>query len=332
MRNANNSITKLCGLAVLILFLALTPFLAYAQEMKEAADLYNAAAKSYKENPTEALKSAEKAIQICTKINDEEANKLKGQALILVPLAHIELGKKLFKAGDLDGSVEHLRKAQKGAEENKDTKSYNLATRFLANVLFSKSTKELKAGSFQNAIDLANESFSYNKTVEALLVIGQAQDSLKQYDAMLNTYEQGITLAKTTNGKNNLKYLTDLRILSTNYLKKESQQCQDKKQYDDAIRFLNRATKIDERDAELYAALAVCFMAKNNNDSVIINTNIAIENAPLTMDKAQLYFLKAQALQAKGEKDAACEAYKEAAVGQFKEAAEHQRKDVLKCK
>ncbi len=301
-----------------------------AQDMKEAADLYNGAAKTYKQNPHEALKSAQKSIDICTKLDSEESKELKAKGIKMLPLVYVEISKSYYKQGKGDESIAALREAKKIAEENKDANGNNIATSKLASVLYIESTKKIKAGEFEKAIEMANESYSYKeKSVDPLLVVACAQDSLKRYDDMLDTYEKGIAIAKATN---NLQRLTDMRILATNYLKRESQALQDKKQVDDAIVLLNRAVKFDERDPEIYSALAVCFKAKNNSDSIIVNTNLAIENAPLTMDKTQLYFLKAQALQAKGDNEGACEAYKEAAFGTFKDAAEHQMKEVLKCK
>lgn len=301
-----------------------------AQDMKEAADLYNGAAKSYKQNPQEALKSATKSIEICTKLNTDESKELKSRGIKMIPKIHVEISKVYYRQGKVNESLDALRTAKKMAEENQDAEVSKFATSTLASVLYIESAKLVKAGEYEKAIAFANESCSYKeKSVDPLLVIARAQDSLKRYDEMLDTYEKGIGIAKATN---NLQRLTDMRILATNYLKKESQGLQDKKKMDDAIVLLNRAVKFDERDPEVYAALAVCFKAKNEHDSVVANANLAIDNAPLTMDKTQLYFLKAQALQAKGDTNGACEAYKEAAFGSFKEAAEHQMKEVLKCK
>ena len=301
-----------------------------AQDMKEAADLYNGAAKTYKQKPQEALKSAQKSIEICNQLDTDESKELKAKGIKMLPLVYVEISKIYYKQGKGDECIAALREAKKIAEENKDANGNNIATSKLASVLYIESTKKIKAGEFEKAIEMANESYSYKeKSVDPLLVVACAQDSLKRYDDMLDTYEKGIAIAKATN---NLQRLTDMRILATNYLKRESQALQDKKQVDDAIVLLNRAVKFDERDSEIYSALAVCFKTKNNSDSIIVNTNLAIENAPLTMDKTQLYFLKAQALQAKGDNEGACEAYKEAAFGTFKDAAEHQMKEVLKCK
>lgn len=312
------------------LLLALPILAVRAQEMKEAADLYNAAATSYKQTPVEALKSVQQSIAICNQLDSDESKELKAKALSIVPRIHVEVGKILYKQQKIEECLNELRTARKAAQENNDETMVAYATGTLASVLYVESTKSIKAGEYQKAIDMANESFSYkDKSVDPLIVIARAQDSLKRYDEMLDTYEKGIAIAKATN---NLQRLTDMRILATNYLKKESQDLQDKKKVDEAITLLNRAVKIDERDAEVYSALAVCFKTKNENDSIIYNADLALDNAPITMDKTQLYFLKAQALQAKGDKDGACEAYKAAAVGPFKESAEHQMKEVLKCK
>ena len=321
---------KVLGYWLVSLLLTVPVFAVKAQEMKEAADLYNAAATTYKQNPVEALKSVQQSIAICDQLDTDESKELRAKGQSIVPRIHVEIGKKFYSQQKIDECLDELRTARKVAQDNKDETAIAYATGTLASVLYVESTKSIKAGEYQKAIDMASESFSYkDKSVDPLIVIARAQDSLKKYDEMLDTYEKGIAIAKATN---NLQRLTDMRILATNYLKKESQNLQNSKTVDDAIVLLNRAVKIDERDAEVYSALAVCFKAKNENDSIIYNADLAILNAPMTMDKTQLYFLKAQALQAKGDKDGACEAYKASAAGPFKESAEHQMKEVLKCK
>ncbi len=318
---------------VLSISLSLLVFLSLsvrAQEMKEAATLYNAAAQTFKQNPVQALKSVEQSIKICEALNTDESNNLKATALKLLPKVHVGIAGNLYKEKKVEESLAELRKAVAIARENKDAAGENYAVGTLANVLYRESITSLKLKAYDKAIAMANESFSYKeKSVDPLLVIAEAQDSLKQYEQMLATYEKGLEIAKATN---NLQRMTDMRIKATNYLKRESQNLQDKKKYDDAVQLLNRSVRIDERDAEVYSALAVCFKAKNESDSVIYNVELALKNAPLTMDKTQLFFLKAQALQAQGKKEDACLAYKEAAVGSFKESAEHQMKEVLKCK
>ena len=70
---------KVLGYWLVLLLLTLPVFAVKAQEMKEAADLYNAAATTYKQNPAEALKSVQQSIAICDQLDTDEAKELKAK-------------------------------------------------------------------------------------------------------------------------------------------------------------------------------------------------------------------------------------------------------------
>ena len=87
---------KVLGYWLVSLFLVLPVLTVRAQEMKEAADLYNAAAATYKQSPAEALKSVKQSIAICEALDTDESKELKAKGLSIVPRIHVEVGKKLY--------------------------------------------------------------------------------------------------------------------------------------------------------------------------------------------------------------------------------------------
>ena len=66
--------------AVVAFCLAAFAWGAAAQEMKEAVDLYNGAATSFKQNPQQAVADLQKSIEICEALNSEESGKLANSA------------------------------------------------------------------------------------------------------------------------------------------------------------------------------------------------------------------------------------------------------------
>ena len=178
-------------------------------------------------------------------------------------------------------------------------------------------------------MSLYQQVLNVNKNyVLAYVAMAICQDSLRQHDAMLETITEGVKAARMAN---NLKVETDLRYMGLNYLKRKGQQELDAKQVDSALATFGKAIAIDERDAEIYLAMANIYSKRREYDRTVEYSDKALANAPGTMNKNQIFFLKAQALAAKGDVPGACESYKEAAFGEFKEAATHQMKE-LKCK
>ena len=83
--------------AVVAFCLAAFAWGAAAQEMKEAVDLYNGAATSFKQNPQQAVADLQKSIEICEALNSEESGKLANSARKLLPDAYFYLAQDLYK-------------------------------------------------------------------------------------------------------------------------------------------------------------------------------------------------------------------------------------------
>ena len=83
--------------AVVAFCLAAIAWGAAAQEMKEAVDLYNGAATSFKQNPQQAVADLQKSIAICEALNSEESGKLANSARKLLPDAYFYLAQELYK-------------------------------------------------------------------------------------------------------------------------------------------------------------------------------------------------------------------------------------------
>ena len=303
---------------------------AAAQGMKEAVDLYNGAATSFKQNPQQAVADLQKSIEICEALNSEESGTLATAARKLLPDAYFYLAQDLYKKQKTEESFAAMETSKTSSEAIGDMKRANRATRTLSSLYFQQGTQMQLKKNYEEAIELCKKSLQQNdRVLDVWIVIAQCQDSLKRYDDMLQTLKDGMDAAQRAA---NLARKTDMQVLATNHLKAEAIKRQEAKDPKGAIAILTKALEFDAHDATIYQPLAVAYASLKEYEEVVKNVDLALECLRPGEDNTGLYFMKASAQQANGDTNGACESYKLAAFGTYKSAAEHEMKDVLKCK
>ena len=303
---------------------------AAAQGMKEAVDLYNGAATSFKQNPQQAVADLQKSIEICEALNSEESGTLATAARKLLPDAYFYLAQDLYKKQKTEESFAAMETSKTSSEAIGDMKRATRATRTLSSLYFQQGTQMQLKKNYEEAIELCKKSLQQNdRVLDVWIVIAQCQDSLKRYDDMLQTLKDGMDAAQRAA---NLARKTDMQVLATNHLKAEAIKRQEAKDPKGAIAILTKALEFDAHDATIYQPLAVAYASLKEYEEVVKNVDLALECLRPGEDNTGLYFMKASAQQANGDTNGACESYKLAAFGTYKSAAEHEMKDVLKCK
>jgi hypothetical protein len=316
--------------AVVAFCLAAFAWGAAAQEMKEAVDLYNGAATSFKQNPQQAVADLQKSIEICEALNSEESGKLANSARKLLPDAYFYLAQELYKKQKTKESFAAMETSKTSSEAIGDMKRANRATRTLSSLYFQQGRQMQLEKNYEEAIELCKKSLQQNdRVLDVWIVLAQCQDSLKRYDDMLQTLKDGMDAAQRAA---NLARKTDMQVLATNHLKAEAIKRQEAKDPKGAIAILTKALEFDAHDATIYQPLAVAYASLKEYEEVVKNVDLALECLRPGEDNTGLYFMKASAQQANGDTNGACESYKLAAFGTYKSAAEHEMKDVLKCK
>lgn len=316
--------------AVVAFCLAAFAWGAAAQEMKEAVDLYNGAATSFKQNPQQAVADLQKSIEICEALNSEESGKLANSARKLLPDAYFYLAQELYKKQKTKESFAAMETSKTSSEAIGDMKRANRATRTLSSLYFQQGRQMQLVKNYVEAIELCKKSLQQNdRVLDVWIVLAQCQDSLKEYDDMLQTLRDGMDAAQRAA---NLARKTDMQVLATNHLKAEAIKRQEAKDPKGAIAILTKALEFDAHDATIYQPLAVAYASLKEYEEVVKNVDLALECLRPGEDNTGLYFMKASAQQANGDTNGACESYKLAAFGTYKSAAEHEMKDVLKCK
>lgn len=320
-------------LGVAVGLLLLVANVATAQSMKEAGPLYNAAMKNYKakQHLDKVVEDILKCIEMCNEIDSEQSDALKSSAQQVLPKVYVDYAKVVYKQGKVDESLVIMEKAMEAAVEIGDRKMERNLVAILSRIYFNEGLARKAKGDYQAAVTLFDKSIMVNpKQMNAILGKAICLDSLRLYPEMLKTLQDGMLKARQCSDP---KSEMDMRVMASNHLKIRAHDFKEKKNLDSAIAYFARATEVDKRDANLYLAMATCYSDMKDHLQVVDNAKLALEYAPATMDKAQIYYLMAQALQAQGNVEGACAAYKQAAQGMdYKKTSEYQIKNVLKCK
>ncbi len=315
---------QLALLSATIIAIALVIGPAKAQSMKEAVDLYNKAGQELKKKPEQAIAKLEKCIAMASGLKTAEAKDLGDRAQKMLPKAYHNHAKFLYMKKEYDKAIAQLRIGKSRAKDRKSIKAFD---RIIPRVYFEWAKKLLKAKKYTEAHAKLDSTLKVNpKYLPVYILKAQCYQEQKDEESMLATLEKGIAKAKELSS---VKREQEMRTMYTNQLKKKAFALEEKSKLDEAIALFEQITQMDERDAIAYLKLAEIYQKKKDNDQVIVNADKALKYAQ-PQNKTQIYYLKAQALQAKGDKPAACEAYRKAANGQFKESAEYQLKQ-LKC-
>lgn len=306
----------------------LIPFTGIGQTKKEATDIYNSAATSYKQDPKTSLDNLLKAIQICEQLG-EEGEEIKVNSESLIPKVYFEIAMVQYKKKDLQGTLDNLEKAEETAVKYNDG---NVKTRVektipkLYNVMGNNKFKEDK---FDEAIANYNKALNFTPDfVDPILGLALSYEKLGNNDKMIEYIDKTIEAAKKVNDTKTIESST---IKAKNFYLKNADEAQKAKKYDDAIVALNNSLKYDGNDNDVYRLLAVNYnrIEKWNEGIEAALKAIDLKTGPAD-EKAELYFLLATAYQKINDNAKACEAYKNASFGTFKPNADYQIQQ-LKC-
>ncbi len=324
---------RILKLSTVLLIALMAGNLAMAQSMKEAGALFNGAMKSYKakKNLDKAAQDINSCIEMCDEINTDRSDDLKSNAQKMLPKVYRMHAQMVYKQGKVKEALEIMEKGKLAAEAAGESKQAKAFTGIMSKLYFKEGMTHKEKGEYDDAIAMFDKSLKVNpKLMNAVLGLAICYDSLQQYSKMLAVLDDGMLKARQcSDAKNGLQ----MRDMACNHLKKRAVAFQERKKLDSAVVYYQKATEFDKRNANLYLSQAICYKDMKQHAKSVECSKKAIELAPGTMDKAQIYFLMAQSLQALNKKNEACEAYRHAAQGMdYKKTSEYQMTKVLKCK
>jgi tetratricopeptide (TPR) repeat protein len=302
---------------------------AFAQSLTEAGDAFNQGTAQYKaKHFAQAVQSYEKALKMCKAIGPDAAD-LQSQVETQLGNSYFWDGIMLYKNRQFDQALNVLKKAKAFATQTNNAKIKNYAHIYIARVLSSKGLSLIKAKKYsdaaaQFALALKEKPDCYNAYYGKVLLAKKTNDMSAMMAATDHLAQMAATNAKAGKRYNQAKYVTFTTLLNAG-----AEQLQ-KMNAAKALVYLNDAKKYGAANADLYYYTAVADLNLKKYDSAIAAAKKAVSMQ--TSEKSDIYFILGQAYQKKGEKTAACTAFKHVVKGPNVKAAQYQIKQVLKCK
>ncbi len=301
----------------------------YAQSVTAAGEKFNEGTTQYKAKAFgQAVKLYEQALDMC-KMAGPDAADLQKQVESQLANSYFWNGITLYKKRAFDQAVAQLKKAKAMAITTNNAKIKNYAHIYIARVYASSGNAFLNqkklteaAAQYENA--LKENPSCYNAYFGKVLL---AQEQ-KNIPAMVTMVGQLGKLAASS-PRAAQKYSTAKYALFTTLLNSGAEQLQ-KAHPQKALEYLADAKKYHAANSDLYYYTALANVSLKKWDAAIASANKAL--GMQGGEKSDIYFTLGQAYQGKGNKAAACTAFKHVVKGPNVAAAKYQRTQVLKCK
>lgn len=296
-----------------------------AQDLTAAAETFNQAIQFTKDaNYAEALKFYQQTIATCDQLGDE-GMELKLKAEQQLPSTYFNIAKGFYQEKKYNEAIPNFEESLKYADQMGETKTADASRTYLAGINTALGNADLKAESFDAAIEKYNKALSYKpdyyKAYYGIGLVYKKQDNLPM---MKEALDKVIAMA----GDDTKSIGSAKDAASTAYLNAGAKDLQAGKMAE-AIENLNTSVIYNEAEPKAYYYLALAYNGSSKWDDAITAANKALE---LTAeDKSDIYFELGKAYEKKGDNTAACDAYKKVTGGNNVAPAKYQMEQVLKC-
>jgi len=301
----------------------------YAQSVTDAGEIFNQGNAQFKAKAFgQAVNLYEKALKICKTVGPDAAD-LQSQIESQLTTSYFWNGISFYKKRDFDQAIAQLKKAKAMAGSTNNTKIKNYAHIYIARVYASKGNmfltqKKLADASAQYQNAIAEDATCYNAYYGKSLVAKAKKDIPAM---MVNVDKLGELAGSSSKAA---KVYAKARFVIFNTLLNTGAEELQKMHPQKALEYLADAKKYHAADADVYYYTALANVSLKRWDSAIASAKKALSLQ--TTEKSDTYFTLGQAYEGKGEKTAACNAFKDVMKGPNVAAAKYQRIHVLKCK
>jgi tetratricopeptide (TPR) repeat protein len=301
----------------------------YAQSLTVAGEKFNQGTAQYKaRNFAGAVKLYEEALKMCKSIGPDAAD-LQSQVETQLGNSYFWNGISLYKKRAFDQAIAQLKKAKAMAAQTNNAKIKNYAHIYIARVYSSKGLslikeKKLDAAAQQFELALKEKPDCYNAYYGKVFLAKGKNDMAAMMAATDHLAQMAASNPKAGKRYGQAKYITFTTLLNAG-----AEQLQ-KMHPQKALQYLNDAKKYGTSNADLFYYTAVANLNLKKWDAAIAAAKKALSMQ--TSEKSDIYYTLGQAYQGKGNKTAACSAFKHVVKGPNVKAAQYQVKQVLKCK
>lgn len=322
------------GKVVMRIFLMVVLFAGFtgainAQDISKATEAFNNALELQTSDPTAAITSVKSCLEICDQIG-EDADDLRMRAELKLPELYYNVGNAFVKAKKITAAIPAYKEAIKVAQQYETPEVEKKAMKMLPQLYYAIGGKHYKKKEFAEAVSAMEQAIEINPDyAKAYYTIGLVRKKQKDLPAFEAIMDKGLVAAKNSRDKNYKKRIN--KAAASTFLGTGAKLTTAGKPAD-ALPFLEKSLKYDQKNSELYFYIATAHNELKQWDKAIeaANRGLMVEKDEADK-KAKHYFNLGTSFKGKGDKNAACDAYKNALFGQFKENAQYEIEHTLKC-
>ncbi|HKK44384.1 MAG TPA: tetratricopeptide repeat protein [Balneolaceae bacterium] len=312
----------------------------FAQTKRDAVKTYNKALELVKDGKYEqAINMYNQALNQAKKLGDDGKDIVQ-RCESKLPQIYYQLALQKYRAfkkqqslSNMDATIEAFQNTADIAKEYSDKQISNKATNVITQLLYSKSLIQYQQKSYNDALATLDKVISRNPNYANAYyqkgVVVKHMDS-KNFEKAIDLFDKAIQIGQKTNSN---QVVSGAKQSARDELIYQGAQSTEHKNYDTAIKLLQKALTYDSKSADAHYRLAEAYNKSQQWQKALdeAKKGLQYETGGKT-DKAKIYYELATAYQGLGQKDQACSAYGNAAYGSFKASAEHQMQYELKCK
>ncbi len=278
-----------------------------AQDINEAIELYNGGVKAFQESQySKAIADVEKALQIASAAQDEQAPTVKTNCEKLIPQLYFSQGKQQIIDKQYAEGIITLDKAKTLAEKYNEADVTASVNDLLPQAYTMKGSDEAAANKPAEAIASFNKALEYDKANSTLyLRLGLAQEQAKDEAGAIASFDKIVAMEGAKPGDvNNAK-----KKLSVTYLKR-AVASQRTKKWADVVADAEKAASYDDKNMQTQRLIGTAASELKKWDVAIAAYETVVAAEPNAKDKSTNAYRLATAYEGKGNKAKACEYYK----------------------
>lgn len=313
---------------IFIALAILSGLTASAQALKEAYDEYNAAIALLEIDKAMAIQQFEKAIALCEAIGPE-ADSLKMGIVANLPALYYDLAYDSYKNQKMEEALTRFQKTVEVAKKYGDERTQKKAENVEPQLYYAIGSQFYKENNFDKALENLNEAVKLDpKFARAWLVIGLIYRKKEDINQLTGAMDKAIEASKADNDQ---KTAGQAEKVARDFLLIKANQENKKKNYSQALDYLNKALKYDDQFSDIYYLFAVIYNKQSKwQDAVNAGEKGLKIAAPA--DAGKIQFELGIAYMGLNQNERACSAFRESMKDKnFEASAKYYIEQKLKC-